>query len=129
MSIHFADKALGGFQRSLELRAKRVELLSQNIANADTPNFKARDLDFKAAMASAQTQFVKTTHAGHVASAPAGAATGVIYTTPLNPSADGNTVEIGVEQAKFGQAAADYQATLRFLESRVSGIRKALRGE
>ena len=129
MSIHFADKALGGFQRSLELRAKRVELLSQNIANADTPNFKARDLDFKAAMASAQTQFVKTTHTGHIASAPAGAGDAVIFTTPLNPSADGNTVEIGVEQAKFGQAAADYQATLRFLESRVSGIRKALRGE
>ena len=129
MSIHFADKALGGFQRSLELRAKRVELLSQNIANADTPNFKARDLDFKAAMASAQTKFVKTTHTGHIASAPAGAGKGVILTTPLNPSADGNTVEIGVEQAKFGQAAADYQATLRFLESRVSGIRKALKGE
>jgi flagellar basal-body rod protein FlgB len=129
MSIHFADKALGGFQRSLDLRAKRVELLSQNIANADTPNFKARDLDFKAAMASAQTQFVKTTHKGHIATAPAGAGDGVVLTTPLNPSADGNTVEIGVEQAKFGQAAADYQATLRFLESRVSGIRKALRGE
>ena len=129
MSIHFADKALGGFQRSLELRAKRVELLSQNIANADTPNFKARDLDFKAAMANAQTQFVKTTHNGHIASAPAGSGDGVFLTTPLNPSADGNTVEIGVEQAKFGQAAADYQATLRFLESRVSGIRKALKGE
>ena len=129
MSIHFADKALGGFQRSLELRAKRVELLSQNIANADTPNFKARDLDFKAAMANAQTQFVKTTHTGHIGSVPVGGGDGVILTTPLNPSADGNTVEIGVEQAKFGQAAADYQATLRFLESRVSGIRKALRGE
>ena len=80
-------------------------------------------------MASAQTQFVKTTHTGHIASAPGGAANGEFLTTPLNPSADGNTVEIGVQQAKFGQAAADYQATLRFLESRVSGIRKALRGE
>ena len=65
----------------------------------------------------------------HISAAPGGASDGVVYTTPLNPSADGNTVEISVEQAKFGQAAAEYQATLRFLESRVSGIRKALKGE
>ena len=129
MSITFADKALGGFQQSLNLRAKRVELLSQNIANADTPNFKARDIDFKAAMASAQSQQVRTTNQMHISAAPGGASDGVVYTTPLNPSADGNTVEISVEQAKFGQAAAEYQATLRFLESRVSGIRKALKGE
>ena len=129
MSITFADKALGGFQQSLNLRAKRVELLSQNIANADTPNFKARDIDFKAAMASVQSQQVRTTNKMHISAAPGGASDGVVYTTPLNPSADGNTVEISVEQAKFGQAAAEYQATLRFLESRVSGIRKALKGE
>ena len=129
MSITFADKALGGFQQSLNLRAKRVELLSQNIANADTPNFKARDIDFKAAMASVQSQQVRTTNKMHISATPGGASDGVVYTTPLNPSADGNTVEISVEQAKFGQAAAEYQATLRFLESRVSGIRKALRGE
>lgn len=129
MSITFADKALGGFQQSLNLRAKRVELLSQNIANADTPNFKARDIDFKAAMASVQSQQVRTTNKMHISAPPSGASDGIVYTTPLNPSADGNTVEISVEQAKFGQAAAEYQATLRFLESRVSGIRKALRGE
>ncbi len=53
----------------------------------------------------------------------------IVYRVPLNPSLDNNTVEIGLEQAKFGRAAADYQASLQFLESRVSGLRKALRGE
>jgi len=54
---------------------------------------------------------------------------GVVYRVPYNAAVDGNTVEISVEQANYGEAAADYQATLRFLESRVSGIRKALKGE
>ena len=54
---------------------------------------------------------------------------GMRYRVPFNASVDGNTVEISVEQAKYGKAAADYQATLTFLESRVAGIRKALRGE
>jgi flagellar basal-body rod protein FlgB len=129
MSVTFADKALGGFERNLNLRAKRVELLSQNIANADTPNYRARDLDFKSALASAQSQPVRATHRNHIATTSGNLQAGVIYTQPLNASADGNTVEISVEQAKFGQASADYQATLRFLESRVSGIRKALKGE
>jgi flagellar basal-body rod protein FlgB len=53
----------------------------------------------------------------------------LIYTVPFNSSVDGNTVELSVEQAKYGKAAAQYQATLRFLEGEISGIRKALRGE
>lgn len=129
MNVTFADKALGGFERNLNLRAKRVELLSQNIANADTPNFKARDLDFKTALSSVQSQPVRATHKNHIAAASGDLEGGVYYTPPLNPSADGNTVEISLEQAKFGKASADYQATLQFLESRVSGIRKALKGE
>ena len=52
-----------------------------------------------------------------------------VYTVPFNSSVDGNTVELSVEQAKYGKAAAQYQATLRFLEGEISGIRKALRGE
>jgi flagellar basal-body rod protein FlgB len=53
----------------------------------------------------------------------------IVYRVPLNPSVDNNTVEIGLEQAKFGRAAAEYQASLQFLENRISGLRKALRGE
>jgi flagellar basal-body rod protein FlgB len=53
----------------------------------------------------------------------------VVYRVPLNPSVDNNTVEMGVEQAKFGRAAAEYQASLQFLENRISGLRKAIRGD
>ena len=54
---------------------------------------------------------------------------GVMYRIPFNVAFDGNTVELNVEQAQYGKAAADYQATLNFLEQRISGMRKALRGE
>ena len=54
---------------------------------------------------------------------------GVVFRIPYNSAVDGNTVEINVEQAKYGEAASQYQATLQFLESRISGIRKSLRGE
>jgi flagellar basal-body rod protein FlgB len=53
----------------------------------------------------------------------------IVYRVPLNPSVDNNTVEMGVEQAKFGRAAAEYQASLQFLENRISGLRKAIRGD
>ena len=72
---------------------------------------------------------LRTTHNRHIAHSNASTANGEYYTVPFNPSIDGNTVEISVEQAKYGKAAAEYQASLRFIESRVSGIRKALRGE
>jgi flagellar basal-body rod protein FlgB len=67
--------------------------------------------------------------AGHIAQGDAGSADNVKYRTPFNTAFDGNTVELNVEQAKYGKSAADYQATLNFLEQRVSGIRKALRGD
>jgi flagellar basal-body rod protein FlgB len=120
-------------QNALQLRNKRLELISQNIANAATPNYRARDLDFSAAMRNADGQInMRATQVDHMT----GSATGgsipehaMLYRVPLNPSLDNNTVEIGVEQAKFGRAAAEYQASLQFLENRISGLRKALRGE
>jgi flagellar basal-body rod protein FlgB len=120
-------------ENALQLRNKRLELISQNIANAATPNYRARDLDFSAAMRNADGQInMRATQADHMTrSATAGSIPehAMLYRVPLNPSLDNNTVEIGVEQAKFGRAAAEYQASLQFLENRISGLRKALRGE
>lgn len=120
-------------ENALQLRNKRLELISQNIANVATPNYKARDLDFSAAMKNADGQItMRTTRPDHLTHSAAGGAMAehaLIYRVPLNPSLDNNTVEIGVEQAKFGRAAAEYQASLQFLENRISGLRKALRGE
>jgi flagellar basal-body rod protein FlgB len=120
-------------EQSLQLRNSRLELLSQNIANAATPNYRARDIDFAAAMKRAGSQMnLAATQQSHLRLSPmqanlAGGA--IVYRVPLNPSVDNNTVEMGVEQAKFGRAAAEYQASLQFLENRISGLRKAIRGD
>ena len=113
----------------LALRGRRMEILSRNIANADTPNFKAQDLDFRDVLESTQSTSLKSTHANHISTNSYKGRADLIYTVPFNSSVDGNTVELSVEQAKYGKAASQYQATLRFLEGEISGIRKALRGE
>jgi flagellar basal-body rod protein FlgB len=108
-----------------------MEVLSSNIANADTPNFKARDIDFRQVMKLAKTDTLRTTQEKHFeleGGVPPDQAA-LKYRIPFNTAFDGNTVELSVEQAKFGKATGDFQATLSFLESRVSGIRKALKGE
>jgi flagellar basal-body rod protein FlgB len=125
------EETFGLHERALSVRSRRLELLARNIANADTPHFKAQDLDFKALLqqATASPESMATTHRLHFPAGEHPAAHGVKYRIPFNTSMDGNTVELSVEQAHYGKAAADYQATLSFLENRVSGIRKALRGE
>ena len=127
--MNFIDKAFSLNEKSLNTRAQRMEVLSRNIANADTPHFKAQDIDFKSVMKTASEGTVLTTNAMHITEGPDQTTDGLKYRIPFNVSFDGNTVELPVEQAKFGQYAADYQTTLSILENRISGIRKALRGE
>ena len=125
---------------AMTVKNQRLELISGNIANASTPGFKAKDLDFASLLRSSfDKQSVGpdiplgTTNAGHVGyvEGPAWKDTdsAVTYYVPLAPSLDNNTVEIGVEQARYGRAIADYQASLQFMESKISGLRKALKGE
>jgi flagellar basal-body rod protein FlgB len=124
------DNTFAQAQTMLSLRGQRMEVLSRNIANADTPNFKAQDLDFKDVLKNAgSTTSIKATHQNHISNNAFKGSAEMVYTVPFNSSVDGNTVELSVEQAKYGKAAAQYQATLRFLEGEISGIRKALRGE
>lgn len=129
--MNLLNQALGVHEQALQVKSRRLEVLAQNIANADTPHYKARDIDFKAVMKETQYQetAMKATSQGHFAVGQGLNADGMRYRTPFNTSFDGNTVEMSVEQAQYGKAAADYQATLQFLESRVSGVRKALRGD
>jgi flagellar basal-body rod protein FlgB len=123
--------ALGVHEKALRVRNDRMEVLARNIANADTPHFKSRELDFKSVMQEVQPgETMAATHANHFSvDDPAAEDDGMRFRVPFNASMDGNTVEISVEQAKYGKAAADYQATLSFLENRVGSIRKALRGD
>lgn len=126
------DSALGVSPQALALRARRVELLSANIANADTPGYKARDIDFGAAMreASGLQDGLRRTHDRHLGSGNAGAAAGeVLYRVPGQPSLDGNTVETQVEHAEFMDNAVRYQASLNFLDGRIASLRLAIRGQ
>lgn len=129
MGINF-DRALSVHAQTLELRSRRAEILAANLANADTPNYQARDLDFAATLARARggEGTLKATHAAHLQ--PAGQNSGeLLYRTPMQMSLDGNTVEPEQEKAAFADNALRYQASLRFMSSRVQGLLSAIRGE
>ena len=124
------DSVFGIHGRALELRGQRLEIIARNIANSDTPNFKAQDVDFKAALNSVQgSNSLSMTNSGHRQPTNHNGGEHLIYTVPLNSAGDGNTVDLTVEQAKYGKAAAQYQATLRFLEGNISAVRKVLKGD
>ena len=127
--MNLIDNALGVHAQALGLRSKRMEVLARNIANADTPHYKAKDVDFRSVLKQSREDALNSTHNMHMKIAMEEDSSGEKYRVPFNASFDGNTVEMNVEQAKFGQAAADYQATLNILENRIGGIRKALRGD
>lgn len=122
-------------QSALNLRAYRQQLLASNIANADTPNYKARDIDFKAALAGAlggKTQGVVLTRtaAGHLPSAPANPfATAVQYRGELQSSVDGNTVNSDVERAQFAENAVRYEASLTFISGSLRTLNTAITGQ
>jgi flagellar basal-body rod protein FlgB len=121
--------AFGIHERALSVRSQRMEVLARNIANADTPNYKAQDIDFKAMLKDVKTEYLTATNEKHYAGIQEAPDNGMRFRTPFNSSFDGNTVEMNVEQAQYGKAASDYQATLQFLENRIGGLRKAMRGE
>ncbi|MFC3175375.1 flagellar basal body rod protein FlgB [Novosphingobium bradum] len=104
---------------ALSLRSQRMGILASNIANAATPGYKARDLDFAAAL--------KASAGG--ASDAAAAAGALRYRVPTMPSMDGNTVEMMTEQTAFAENAVGYSATLQFIKGRVETITRALKGD
>ena len=126
------ENALGVHPAALTLRAERTQVLARNMAHADTPGFKARDLDFADVLArrteTARTQLVRTRpeHFG----APAGAGSRELkYRTPGMPSADGNTVDMQAEQARFAENNVRFLASLRFLNGKLTGFQNAFRRE
>jgi len=136
MAISF-DKALGIHEKALQFRGQRAEVLANNIANADTPNFKARDLDFASVLAAQAGTGAATspvalarTDSLHIsAEGLALADPGLLYRTPSHPSIDQNTVDMQVEQAKYAENAVAFQASFTFLNSKFKGLVSALRGE
>lgn len=130
MSINF-DKAFGIHPLALQLHAQRSEMLAANLANADTPGYKARDLDFQAVLKNvdATPPALRMTQPDHIAPRPGSLGADLMYRVPSQPSLDGNTVESHIEQAKFAENALHYQASLRFLNGRIAGLMTALKGE
>jgi len=108
--------------KALELRSQRLNLLASNIANASTPGYKARDIDFEAALADA----TKNSGGNSVQQA---IDSSMGYRIPIQPSLDGNTVELSTEQTLFSENAVKYRTTLSFLEGRINTITRALKGE
>ncbi|MET0221998.1 MAG: flagellar basal body rod protein FlgB [Tardiphaga sp.] len=113
------DPLFGVSGDALKLRSQRMALLASNIANAATPNYKARDFDFRKALADAQDGTSADTAANQAAG----------YRVPLQASLDGNTVELSTEQTLFAENAVQYKTTLSFLQGRISTVMTALRGE
>lgn len=115
---------------ALTVRAKRTQVLASNIANAATPNFKARDIDFQAMINRVEGSGpLKSTDARHFRVSMEASADRMKYRTPVNPSRDGNTVEMNVEQMEFSENVIRYQTTLTFLNNKISGLKSAIRGE
>jgi len=126
-----ADKLFGVHLYAAQLREHRAGVLAANIANADTPHYKARDVDFGAVLKQATGRAIslRTTHAAHVSPNATAASAELKYRNPLQASLDGNTVDAHVEHAAFAENALQYQTSLQFLDSRIKGVLKALSGE
>lgn len=115
------NNALDFQQLALGLRAQRQQVLAGNIANADTPNYKARDFDFSTALKDAVAGRsgdplpLATTASGHLAGSLESSSARLLYRTPTQASADGNTVDMDVERAQFSENAVQYEAGLTFI--------------
>ena len=128
--LKFIEGHLKVHSESLALRSKRNEILSSNIANAGTPNFKAKDLDFEALLNS-RMGFgkVNTSNSRHFDISIGPNEEGVKFRQNVTPSKDGNTVELHVEQLQFSENVMRYQTSLEFLNRKIAGLMSAIKGE
>lgn len=115
------DKVLGLHAKALELRSERTKILASNLANASTPGYQARDIDFRASLQEALSEDDGMASLG-------GDSLRTLYRVPNERSQDGNTVELGVEQALFAQNASDFQTSLTFINMKIQGLKKAIEG-
>ncbi len=130
MTINF-DNALGIHPQALVLREKRSEVLASNLANADTPGYKARDLDFQSVLKKSMSvnSTMERTQPGHLSANNQVLGATMMFRNPQHPALDGNTVESHIEQGKYTENAVQYQASLQFINGKFSGLMTAIRGE
>lgn len=130
MPVNF-DKAFGIHDNALLLFERRTQLLTSNIANADTPGFKARDIDFNSVLQNTQTEQLRmrTTNEKHLPVSTNELDHRIKFRIPDQSSADGNTVDVQKEKAAFAENTIRYQTTLNILSRRISGLGNAFKGE
>lgn len=136
MSISF-ESALGIHESALRLRGQRASVLANNLANVDTPNYKARDMDFKEILNRKTTESAQSNHFDlqatnerHIAmSSVVGEDADLLYRSPQQPSIDGNTVEDQIEHAEYMKNTLAFQASFQFLNSKFQGLKSAIRGD
>ncbi|QTH64650.1 flagellar basal body rod protein FlgB [Psychrosphaera ytuae] len=125
------DKAFGIHQHALLVRSDRAEVLASNIANADTPGYKAKDLNFADALSNAQKKSgynMSRTHEKHY-DLSINMNSSTQFRNPMQPdTGDGNSVDVQVERNNFMQNSMEYQMSLRFLNGKIKSLNKALSG-
>ena len=130
MAINF-DKVFGVHPQGMVLRAKRAEVIASNIANADTPGYKAKGMNFQDALANAtknQQMGMTRTNDKHFDTRME-LNNGIDFRIPDQPdTGDGNTVDVQVERNLYLQNSLEYQASVQFLNSKVKGLKKAISG-
>ncbi|MBT5229280.1 MAG: flagellar basal body rod protein FlgB [Methylococcales bacterium] len=130
MSVSF-DKALGLHPTALRLQERRTAVLTENIANSDTPNYKAKDFDFRSMLkqvSSGSEEGMKMTHGKHMGIEGLVPSHEMKYRVPTQASLDGNTVDSHIEKTEFTRNALEMQASMQFLTGRFSGLKLALKG-
>lgn len=126
------DRLTSFHQQAVNIRENRMEVIAGNLANANTPGYKARDIDFKQAMSSAresQSGSITRTHSNHLSGRTTVASSQLQYRVPTQPdTGDGNTVEVQTERNAFLENGMRYQASLQFLDGKLKGMKKAISG-
>lgn len=122
---------LGVYESAMNLRVERQQVIASNIANADTPNYKAKDFDFQSALTSAlsgqQTGLALTqTSAGHMNASAEIAAGTLQYRTERQSAADGNTVDMDIERSELTENSLQYEVLTRLISDKLSGLRSAI---
>jgi len=127
------DAELGVSAQALQLHAKRLQVLATNIANADTPNYTARDIDFRSALDRAAelptAPKISMTQPTHLERLTVPAQSELQYRVPLAPALDGNTVDVQMEQAAFAETTVRYQSSLAFVSDAFRGLMLAITGQ
>lgn len=121
------DELLNFNHQALNLRSQRQQVLASNIANADTPGYKARDFDFKSALATAVAQPATADASGGAAPAPA-PQPDLLYRSVIQPSIDGNTVDMDAERAQFAENTVHYETNITMLTHQIRMMLAAIQG-